>query len=219
MKSVRILICSPIFAVVLILQALSTPASAQLAGRAAEEWIKTLDSPARVAAMKVPEMVAALEIKPGQTIADVGAGSGALSGPLAIATGSTGVMYAVDIDKALLAHIAQRAREQHLANLKTVLGTFTDPKLPEPVDLAFMHDVLHHVSDRAGYLKSLATYLKPGGRLAIVDYRPETSPHRTQPELVVSEDQADEWLRAAGLVRSESVKLFDDRYYVIYAKP
>lgn len=208
-----------LIAMTLIVSAVATTAWAQLAGRAAEEWIKTLDAPARVAAMRIPEMVAALKITPGQTVADVGAGSGAISGPLAIATGPAGVMYAVDIDPALLAHIEQKAKEQHLANIKIVLGGFTDPKLPVSVDVAFMNDVLHHVEDRATYLKSLAKYIKPGGRVAIVDYRPDTSPHKAQPELVVSEEQTDGWMRDAGLARSESVKLFDDRFYVIYAKP
>jgi len=208
-----------LFAAVLLVPALATPALAQLAGRAAEEWIKTLDAPTRIAAMRVPEIVAALKITPGQTLADVGAGSGAISGPLAIATGPTGTMFAQDIDKNLLAHIEQRAKAQHLDNIKIVLGTFTDPKLPAPVDLAFMNDVLHHVEDRATYLKNLATYIKPGGRLAIVDYRPEFSPHKAQPELVVSEAQADGWLKAAGLVHAETLPLFEDRYYVIYRKP
>jgi len=195
------------------------PAAPQLAGRAAEEWIKTLDAPARVAAMRVPEMVAALKIQPGQIVADVGAGSGAVSGPLAIATGPTGVMYAVDIDQSLLTHIAERAAQQKLGNIRTVLGQFTDPRLPESVDLAFMNDVLHHVEDRAGYVKALASYLKRGGRLAIVDFIPEQSPHRTEPSLTVSETQTEGWLRAAGLTLAEKVKLFDDRFYLIYAKP
>jgi ubiquinone/menaquinone biosynthesis C-methylase UbiE len=197
----------------------AAPASAQLAGRAADEWIKTLDAPARVASMKVAEMVAALKIRPGQIVADVGAGSGAVSGPLAIAAGPTGVMYAVDIDQGLLTHIAERAAQQKLTNIRTVLGQFTDPRLPEKVDLAFMNDVLHHVDDRATYLRNLASHLKPGGRLAIVDFIPAQSPHRTQPELTVSEAQTEAWLQAAGLRLSEKVKLFDDRYYVIYVKP
>jgi ubiquinone/menaquinone biosynthesis C-methylase UbiE len=207
-----------IFAAFLTLGLLAVPndAAAQLAGRAAEEWIKTLDAPARVAAMRVPEMVAALKIRPGQIVADVGAGSGALSGPLAIATGPKGVMYAVDIDNGLLTHIADRAKQQQLGNIRTVLGEFADPRLPEPVDLAFMNDVLHHVEDRAGYLKALASYLKPGGRLAIVDFTPEQSPHRTEPALTVSEAQTEAWLQAAGLRLAEKVKLFDDRFYVIY---
>lgn len=195
-----------------------SPASAQLASRAAEEWIKTLDSPNRVSSMRVTEMVQALRIRPGQTVADVGAGSGTVSGPLALATGPTGVMFAVDIDKGLLSHIAQRAADQKINNIKTVLGEFTDPKLPEPVDLAFINDVLHHIEDRATYLKNLARYLKPGGRVAIVDFTPEASPHKNQPELVVSEAQTEAWLKDAGLVLAEKVVLFDDRFYVIYAK-
>lgn len=198
---------------------LSTPAAAQLAGRTAQDWIDTLENPARVSAMKVPEMVAALKIQPGQVVADVGAGSGAVSGPLAIATGPTGVMYAVDIDQGLLNHIAGRAAKLQLANVKTVLGSFTDPKLPVPVDLAFMNDVLHHVEDRATYLKNLVTYLKPGGRIAIVDFHPGQSPHRDQPELTVSEAWTETWLKAAGLVLAEKVKLFDDRFYLIYRRP
>jgi ubiquinone/menaquinone biosynthesis C-methylase UbiE len=199
--------------------AMSRPASAQLAARAAEEWIKTLDSPNRVSSMKITEMVQALKIKPGQTVADVGAGSGTVSGPLALATGPTGVMYAVDIDQGLLTHIAQRAADQRIGNIKTVLGEFKDPKLPEQVDLAFINDVLHHIEDPATYLKSLASYLKPNGRIAIVDFTPERSPHRNQAELVVSEAKTEAWLQAAGLKLSEKVQIFDDRFYVIYAKP
>jgi ubiquinone/menaquinone biosynthesis C-methylase UbiE len=204
---------------ILMAGALASPASAQLASRPAEEWVKTLDAPDRVKAMKVDEVIAALDIRPGAIVADVGAGSGVVSGPLAIATGPKGVLYAVDIDKGLLAHIAQRAADQRIANIKTVLGEFTDPKLPEKVDLAFMNDVLHHIADRGTYLKKLASYLKPGGRIAVVDFIPSRSPHQTQPELIVSEQQAATWLMEAGLKLAKKVTIFDDRFYIIYSKP
>ena len=204
---------------IVIVGALASPAAAQLASRPAEEWVKTLDAPDRIKAMKIDEVVAALEIKPGAIVADVGAGSGLVSGPLAIATGSKGVLYAVDIDKGLLAHIATRAKDQKLGNIKTVLGEFTDPRLPEKVDLAFMNDVLHHIADRAAYLRNLASYLKPGGRLAIVDFIPASSPHSAQPELTVSEEQAATWLVQAGLKPAKKVTIFNDRFYIIYAKP
>jgi ubiquinone/menaquinone biosynthesis C-methylase UbiE len=204
---------------ILMLGALVSPAAAQLASRPAEEWVKTLDAPDRVSAMKIDQVVAALDIRPGMIVADVGAGSGLVSGPLAIATGTKGVLYAVDIDKGLLAHVAERAADQKIANIRTVLGEFTDPKLPEKVDLAFMNDVLHHVADRATYLRNLASYLKPGGRIAIVDFIPSHSPHVTQPELTVSEEQAGAWLMQAGLRLAKKVTIFDDRFYIIYAKP
>jgi ubiquinone/menaquinone biosynthesis C-methylase UbiE len=205
-------------AAVVLIAAPAVAARSQLATRAAEEWIKTLDSPARVSNMKIGEMMAALKIRRGQTVADIGAGSGVLSGPLALETGPTGVMYAVDIDKQLLSHIAQRAAEQKIPNIKTVLGEFTDPKLPAPIDLAFINDVLHHIENRAVYLRSLASYVKPGGRIAVVDYRPEKSSHRAQPELVVSEQQTDDWMRASGLRLAEKIDLFEDRFFVIYVK-
>jgi ubiquinone/menaquinone biosynthesis C-methylase UbiE len=202
-----------------MLVTLATPTAAQLASRPAEEWVKTLDAPDRVKSMKIDEVVAALDVRPGQIVADVGAGSGVLSGPLALATGSKGVLYAVDIDKGLLAHITERASDQKIANIRTVLGEFTDPKLPQQVDLAFMNDVLHHIADRATYLKSLASYIRPGGRIAIVDFIPSLSPHRTQPELTVSEQQTEGWLTEAGLRLAKKVNLFEDRFYIIYAKP
>ena len=210
---------SPVILAILLFGTLASPAAAQLASRPAEEWVKTLDAPDRVKSMKIDEVVAALNIRPGQIVADVGAGSGLLSGPLAIATGPKGVLYAVDIDRGFLAHISERAADQKILNIRTVLGEFTDPKLPEKVDLAFLNDVLHHVADRATYLKSLASYLKPGGRIAIVDFIPSRSPHQGQPELIVSEEQAEAWLMEAGLRLARKVKLFDDRFYIIYDRP
>src|SRR5688500_7018990 len=98
-------VLSPVTLVASLLTSLVVvaPASAQLGGRPAADWIPTLEAPARVAMMKIREVIAALKIQPGQVVADVGAGSGVLSGPLATATGAAGVLYAADIDPALLA--------------------------------------------------------------------------------------------------------------------
>ena len=195
------------------------PAAAQLAGRSAEEWIRALDSPDRVAGLKIPEVVAALKVKAGQVIADIGAGSGQFSLPLARAVRPGGTLYAVDIDKELIEYVETQATEQGMVNVKPILGGPTDPMLPVDVDLAFINDVLHHIEDRAGYLSTLSLYLKPGGRIAIIDFRPEQSPHKSDPTLVVSEEQATGWLAAAGLKPVEHISLFTDRWFVVYAKP
>jgi ubiquinone/menaquinone biosynthesis C-methylase UbiE len=208
----------PLLAALLALTVAAVPAVAQVGGRPADQWIPTLDSPERLAGMKIPELVDKLGIQKEMVIADVGAGSGALTGPLALATGPRGVVYASDIDKALLAHIDQRAQSARLPNVRTVLGTFTDPALPQQVDLALMNDVLHHVQDKAGYVKAVAKYVKRGGRFAIVDYMADSGPHKGQPELVVSEAQVNEWAAAAGLERTQAFALYSDRYFVIYTK-
>ncbi len=202
----------------LLVGVVAAPAFAQVGVRPADQWIAMLDSPERIESMKVPQLVEKLGIQKEMVVADVGAGSGALTGPLALATGPRGVVYASDIDKALLTHIEQRAQASRLANVRTVLGTFTDPMLPQQVDLALMNDVLHHVQDRATYLKNVARHIKKGGRFAIVDYTADGSPHKGNPDLIVSEAQVNEWAEAAGLERTQAFALYSDRYFVIYTK-
>jgi ubiquinone/menaquinone biosynthesis C-methylase UbiE len=196
----------------------AVPAPAQVGVRPAEQWIAMLDSPERLASMRIPELIDKLGIQKEMIVADVGAGSGVLTGPLALATGPRGTVYASDIDQALLTHIEQRAQASRLTNVKTVLGTFTDPRLPQQVDLALMNDVLHHVQDKALYVKTLAKSLKRGGRFAIVDYTADGSPHKDNPELIVTEAQVNEWAMAAGLERTQAFALYTDRYFVVYTR-
>ena len=196
----------------------ASSASAQLAGRSAEEWIRTLETPTRVASLKVPETITALKLKPGQVVADIGAGSGVFSLPLARAVKPGGSVYAVDIDKELVDHVVEAGTEQGIVNIKGVVGEPTDPALPDNVDLAFINDVLHHIENRALYLKNLAEYLNPGGRIAVIEFTPDQSPHKADPTLVVSEAQTTEWMTAAGLKVVEKVNLFTDKYFVIYGK-
>jgi ubiquinone/menaquinone biosynthesis C-methylase UbiE len=195
------------------------PASAQLANRTAEEWIATLETNARVQGLKVAETIAKLGLKPGQLVADIGAGSGVFSLRFSLVVKPGGKVYAVDVDEKLLEHIVEAATEQGIINVETIYGEFDDPTLPAPVDLAFINDVLHHIEHRELYLKNLAGYLKPTGRIAIIDFKPGQGGHRDQPELQVSQEQATAWLAAAGLKPVEEIKdLFTDKWFVIYGK-
>ena len=197
----------------------SSVSNGQLASRPAEEWRKTLEQPTRVDGLKIDEIIMRLGLKPGQVVADLGAGTGLFSVPLAKAVAAGGKVYAVEIDKGFLPIIEGRAKESKLSNVRTVLGEFSDPKLPAAdVDMAFMHDVLHHVEDRVGYLKAAARYIKQNGRFAVIDYRAEQSPHRDQPNLIVSEDQVTGWMKAAGLNRVEKVDLFPDKYFLVFSR-
>jgi cyclopropane fatty-acyl-phospholipid synthase-like methyltransferase len=204
----------------LSLVAASTPSgSAQLASRPAEEWIKTLDGPARVAALKIDEVVAALKLRPGQIVADIGAGTGLLSVPMGRVVGPTGRVYAVEIDKGFFPEIDKRAAAAGVGNVQTVLGTFTDPALPvKNVDLALFHDVMHHVAGRAAYLKTLAGYLAPNGRIAVVDFEGGQGPHAKEPELQAPREELVAMMKDAGLTQVEDVKLFSDKYFLLFAK-
>jgi len=179
----------------------ATNSEAQLAARKADEWVATLEGPQRIATQNVDAVLSKLELKPGMVVADIGAGSGLFSRPLAKAVAPGGKVYAVDIQQDLLDHINQRNKEVSIGNVQTVLGEYDDPKLPtRNVDLAFINDVLHHIQHRAVYLKALGSYMKPGGRIAIIEMDkndPKTS-HRNQPELLVAREEILQWMSDAG---------------------
>jgi ubiquinone/menaquinone biosynthesis C-methylase UbiE len=195
------------------------PAAAQLGARTAEEWINTLETPARMNSLKIAETMAKLAVKPNQSVADIGAGTGIFTLRFGLAVKPNGIAYGVDIDQALLDHIKEQATEQGLGNyVQTVLGEYDDPNLPDNVDLALINDVLHHIEHRDVYLKNLAAYLNPGGRVAIIEFIPGKGGHTTDPTMQVSKEQATAWMAAAGLQPLEDVNLFDDRWFVIFGK-
>ncbi len=127
MRNRRMLIFLGLFAFTF---SLSHVAAAQLAARPAEDWTKTLESHDRVANLKMDEIVAKLGLKPGDTVADIGAGSGLFEVPLAKAVSPGGKVYAVDIDAGFFPQIKRKADEAHATNVQTVLGKYTDPNLP-----------------------------------------------------------------------------------------
>jgi SAM-dependent methyltransferase len=145
--------------------------------RTASAYIRALEDPGRGEWQKPQEVLAHLALKPGETIADVGAGSGYFTLPLARAVGPRGKVYAVDIDPQMLDYIRKRARQEHLANIETVLADPHDPKLAaSSVDLIFICDTLHHISDRQTYFPLLARALKPGGKLVNIDFHKRDLP-------------------------------------------
>jgi len=185
----------------LMLAGSATNIQAQLAARKADEWVATLEGPQRIASQKIDAVLSKLDLKPGMVIADIGAGSGLFSRPLAKAVVPAGKVYAVDIQQDLLDHINQRDKAESIRNIQTVLGEYDDPKLPaRNVDLAFINDVLHHIQHRAAYLRALGTYIKPSGRIAIIemDKNDPKTPHRNQPELLVAREEILHWMSDAG---------------------
>jgi ubiquinone/menaquinone biosynthesis C-methylase UbiE len=197
----------------------ATLGAGQLASRPTEEWIKTLDAPTRVAGLRVDEVIARLKVAPGQVVADLGAGTGAFALPLGRAVGPTGKVYAVEIDRGLVDYMAGKVNKAGASNVLPLLGKPADPSLPAAdVDLAFLHDVLHHVEDRPAFLKQAVRYLAPGARIAVVELNPATSPHKDDPRLVLDKAQAAALMKDVGFVEAEDVKLFADKWFVIYRR-
>lgn len=193
---------------------------AQLGGRPADEWAIVLESGRRLESLEIERVVAAIGLAAGEVVADIGAGTGIFSVPLARATGSTGKVLAVEVDAGFLPLISAKAELGGVDNVTPVLGEFTDPKLPEQVDVAFFHDVLHHIQDRQGYLGSLAAYMSPGSRIVVVDYDMNVPgvPHSGEPEMLISPDQVAGWMADAGFQATRNIEMFEDKFFVVYTR-
>jgi ubiquinone/menaquinone biosynthesis C-methylase UbiE len=130
----------------------------------------SLNSPWRARWQQPEVVIHSLTLQPGMQVADLGAGGGYFTFRLADAVGPTGKVYAVDVDKGNLDYIAHRAKEQGYTNVETVLAKYDDPLIPQGgVDLIFSCNVYHHLENRSEYFRSAARYLKPDGRVAIID--------------------------------------------------
>src|SRR5262245_56719434 len=182
--------------------------------RTADEYIKLLESESRIGGLQVTKVFETLKVKPGDRVCDLGAGSGLFTRPLAQKAGAKGLVYAVDIDPELLKHVERTAQEQKLTNIKPILASETDPKLPEPVDLITIIDTLHHIGHQAEYLKNLKRYLKPGGRIAIIDFSKNWPAGHEKMAYTVND--LDGWMNAAGFKRLEQYDFLDNNFFVVY---
>jgi ubiquinone/menaquinone biosynthesis C-methylase UbiE len=190
-------------------------AAAAYQQRTPEEYAKFLEGAERVSRMQVPRVVAALQLKPGMKVADIGSGSGLFTRPIANAVAPKGVAYAVDIDPALLKIVERTAGEQHITNIRIVQAAAADPRLPESVDLAFVCDTLHHIQQPEAYLQTLKKYLTPDGRIAVIDFS-DTWPQGHE-SMRYSLQQLEGWMKAAGMVKVTDSPWLDNSFFVIYA--
>ena len=144
-----------------------------------ENIAKTLADPHRDGRQKPAELMAALDVKPGMSVADVGTGVGYLLPWLSKAVGPEGKVVGEDIQFDFMEKAQALAKEKSLANVKFIVGSERDAKLPAAsMDLILTLDVYHHFDYPSMMLDSIAKALKPGGRFAIVDFykRPDAMP-------------------------------------------
>jgi predicted methyltransferase len=155
------------------------------------------------AAVEVPRLVELLQLKPGMTVADVGAGFGAWTVTFGKWTGPSGRVYATDIGEKQLAFLREYTKKEGLTNVTVLAGAPNSTNLPAGCcDAILIRDAYHHLTQPQDILKSMASALKPGGRLAVIDFppRPNTEVpegvpanrrgHGVPPDVVVGEAKA-----------------------------
>jgi len=183
-----------------------------------KRWIEMFERPERAETQKPEEVVAALKLLPGQTVADVGAGSGYFTFHLARAVGQDGRVLAADIEQGMLDAIqARRAHEEGGEVVSTILAELDNPNLPDAqVDMVLVVNTYHHIQSRVAYLRGLKDDLAGGGRVAIVDYKKEELPvgpplaHKLDRETVVKE------FEEAGYTLTGEESFLPYQYYLLF---
>lgn len=189
---------------------------AHVMGPAGATW---LERPEREAEERPQLVIDALEIKAGQTIADLGAGSGYYSFRIAPLVGQKGRVLAIDVEPRMLRIISERARRGGVDNVTTVLGTPSDPNLePNSVDLLFMVDVYHELEFPLETMTKVRAALKPGGRVALIEYRAEDPKVMIKPVHKMTERQIIRELTAAGFRHQKTVRSLPLQHLVIFGK-
>ena len=143
----------------------------QVMGHLAAGW---LERPEREREELPNKLIEMLKLKKGDVVADIGVGTGYIARRISPKIGNEGIIYGVEIQQEMLDLLAKTAKEEGITNIKGVLGTITDPKLPaNSVDLAIMVDVYHEFSHPYEMMQNICHALKIGGRVALIEYRLE----------------------------------------------
>jgi len=138
----------------------------------ASQWTERFEHEGRAIYDKRVEIIDAMHLKPGMDVADIGAGSGLMSRLMAQRVAPNGTVYAVDIAKNMIDHIAQVARDENIPNLKPILGDPKSPKLaPNSVDVICIIDSYHHFEYPTDMLAEINKALRPDGMLMLIDFK------------------------------------------------
>jgi len=180
----------------------------------AEKWAQVFDDPARDVWQKPHEVIQALKLKPDAIIADIGSGTGYFSARFANMT-PQGRIYGVDTEPDMVIYLAERAKREGLKNITAVQAKPGDPRLPERADLVILVDVYHHVDQRERYFRQLQESLKPGGRLAIIDFTMD-SPNGPPKSARIAPEQVKAEIARAGYTLAEEHSFLPNQYFLIF---
>lgn len=186
----------------------------------AKGYIAMLERPERESFQRREKVMEALAFRPGERVADVGAGSGYFTLPVAKAVEPSGIVWAVDISQEMLDYLAKRVEAEKLQDVKLKKVAKDDPELPpKGLDTILMVDTLHYIQDRPAYAKKLAAGLAPGGRLVIIDYTPKPwadRPWGPPPEQQMARETVDHDMAAGGFRVAKAYDFLPEQYFVVY---
>ncbi|MEP6717381.1 MAG: methyltransferase domain-containing protein [Terriglobia bacterium] len=189
---------------------------AQMMGVGGSDW---LVRPERQSEEKPDKALDALKIRKGAVAADIGAGVGYFTWRLAERVGPQGLVYGEDIQPEMLELLQKNMRERHIANVRSVLGTVDDPKLPaSSVDLILLVDVYHEFSEPEKMLQHMREALKPNGRLVLLEYRGEDPNVPIKPEHKMTLKQVRAEVEPEGYRFEQSIETLPQQHIIVFRR-
>jgi len=184
-----------------------------------QKWIDIFEDPARAEWQKPDEVVKKLELKPGDIIADIGAGTGYFTRLFAQAVGHEGKAIGLDIEPSMVEYMKEDAKKRGLTNYEAGVVKPDDAGLPsKSVDIIFICNTYHHIEDRVNYLKRLSKALKPNSRIVIVDFYKKPMP--VGPQSIahkISEEDVKKEFKKAGYRLTKSLDFLPYQYYLEFS--
>jgi len=180
-------------------------------------YIGALEDPQRDAYQKPHEVVHALGLKPGEIIADIGAGSGYFTFHLARHVGERGKVYAIDVSPDMILHVNRRIREFKMNNVVSVLADSDDPLLPDQsVNRFFICDVWHHIDNQTKYLSLMKRMLKPGGEIVIIDFHKKELPVGPPMDMRIAREDVIKRLESNGYRLTKEHTFLPYQYFLVF---
>lgn len=180
----------------------------------AEAWAAAFEDPKRDAWQKPDDVLKALALPQDAAVADLGSATGYFSVRLSKAL-PRGQVYGVDVETSMRDYLKKRASTEELQNLTAVLGAPDDPRLPGPVDLVLVVDTYHHIQGRTAYFERLAGSLKPGARVAVIDFKQQST---MGPREKLAPGTVEVELVRAGYRKLETFDFLPEQYFLVFGR-
>jgi arsenite methyltransferase len=185
--------------------------------RDSKAYIGMLDDPERDAYQKPHEVLTALSIKPGEVIADIGAGSGYFTFRLGHHVGNNGKVYAIDVSPDMILHLNRRVRDLKAMNVSSILADPDDPLLPErSVNRFFFSNSWHHIENHTKYLSLMKTMLKPGGEIIMIDFQKKELPVGPPMQMKIAREDLIKQMEGNGFRLAKEHTFLPYQYFLVF---
>ena len=180
-------------------------------------YIGALEDPKRDGYQKPQEVLTALDIKPGEIIADIGAGSGYFTFRLARHVSERGTVYAVDVSPDMILHINRAIRDHKVTNVFSILAEPDDPLLPvTSVDRFFFSDSWHHIENQTKYLSLMKKMLKPNGEVVMIDFDKKETPVGPPLEMRIAREDLIKQMTSNGFRLAKEHTFLPYQYFLVF---